>query len=257
MRGANGEEVVFKTRVAADDGTLAAQVLQTLSLGLSELRDFEYPWGAPLTVVANGPSAKDAPLDGKCVAINGALRLFTEKGLAPTYWIACDPQELVADFLGDDPLKSTVYLVASKCHPKVFEKLKDRTVIVWHVGDLATLDLLEDRHPVTPFHSVTTCCFEVMSRLGYRDFHVWGWDCCAMGDVENAVAQDNAIANNTIWLDVESKGRKFRTTGTWLHEAQDALSMLKGFPFRVTIHGSGFMGVYAQDYLPMKITVTP
>ncbi len=250
LKGENGQAVVFNdTRLPADNATLAMQVQHALGLGLPVLRDFEYPWNGALRVVGNGPSARKAPLDGKTLAINGALKLFVEQGLAPTYWIACDPQELVVDFLAEMP-EQTIYLVASKCHPKVFERLKDRKVVIWHVGDLATLPLVGDRFPATPFNSITSCAFEIMARLGWRNFDVWGWDCCVMAGAENAVVQDNGAQT---YLDVTSRGRTYRTTGTWLHEAHDALSMLKGFPFKVTFHGSGFMGAFARDFLPMKI----
>lgn len=250
MHTADGRVLRFdKTKLPADDETLAAHIRHALGLGLPELRDFEYPRSEELRVVANGPSAIRAPLDGVTVAVNGALRLFTVQRLAPTYWIACDPQELVADFLNEAP-EETIYLVASKCHPAVFERLKDRKVVLWHVGELGTLPLVEAYAPVTPFKSVTACLPEVFARMGYRNFAIWGWDCCVLGGVENAVPQDNAIEQ---WLTVKNKDREFVTTGTWMLEADDAMSMLKGFPFPVTFHGDGMLGAHARAYLPMKI----
>ncbi len=253
MQTASGQIVRFlPPSLPADGDTLRANVRHALGLGLPELRDFEYPRGESLNVVANGPSALQAPLVGPTVAVNGALKLFTDRGLAPTYWIACDPQELVVDFLGDDPPQETVYLVASKCHPSVFERLRNHKVVLWHLSELATRPVIEDRLAVVPFRSVTTSGFGVYACLGWRDFHAWGWDCCALGGVENAVEQANGDMHK---INVNFNGRDFKTTGTWAAEAQDALAMLMGFPFPVTFHGPGMMGAYAAQHLPMKIKV--
>jgi hypothetical protein len=37
-------EIAFDVRVPVDDAGLVANVRHALSLGLPELRDFEYPW---------------------------------------------------------------------------------------------------------------------------------------------------------------------------------------------------------------------
>ncbi len=243
-----GGEISFDIRTPLPDDTIERHVRHALTLGLPELRDFEYPWGDDLSVIASGPSAKHATLGGKTLAINGALKLFTEKKIAPTYWIACDPQELVADFLDEIPAM-TVYLVASKCHPKVFERLKDRTVLLWHVHDTPTAKLLEDRFPVARAVSVTICAFEVMARLGWRLFHTWGWDGCIMDGAENARPQANS--GDRITVDVD--GAEFPTTTTWALEAQDAAQALRGFPFQINIHGGGMMGEVLKLFLPSRI----
>lgn len=248
----DGGVVEFDVRLPVDDSALVENVRSALERRLPELRDFEYPWRDELTVVANGPSARDAPLTGKTAAINGALRLFTDQGLAPTYWIACDPQELVVDFLKEAP-KETTYLVASKCHPAVFDRLKDHNVIVWHVDDTATRPLLDGYFPCGRFVSVTATSFEVWARLGWRRFHVWGWDCSMIDGAENAVPQ----ANDGSLVDVSINDVVFKSTTNWALEAQDALSMIKGFPFHVTFHGGGMMGPLIQAFLPMKIAVAP
>src|SRR5215469_5748983 len=109
-----GTPVQFVHRTPVDMDGLIANVRWSSALGLPELRDFEYPREETLNIIANGPSARGAPLDGPTLAINGALKLFTDMGRAPTFWTACDPQPLVADFLRNPP-EETVYLVASKC----------------------------------------------------------------------------------------------------------------------------------------------
>ncbi len=240
--------ITFDVKVPLDGDALLANVTHALSLGLNELRDFEYPYGSALKVIGNGPSARHADLSGKTVAINGALKLFTDRGLAPTYWIACDPQDMVADFLNDPP-EATTYLVASKCSPKVFEALRGRNVILWHVHEESTNHLTACRAHVSRAVSVTICGFEVYARLGWRSFDTWGWDGCVMDGQEHAVAQKN-IGNH---VDIEHLDKHYTTIPAWALEAQDAISALRGFPFDIRVHGGGMMGAILDFWLPVHV----
>ncbi len=241
------QDIEFDVHTPVNDEGLVANVQHALSLGLPELRDFEYPWNGALTVIAGGPSARKAPLDGKTLALNGALRLFTKAHRAPTYWAACDPQELVADFLTDAPL-STTYLVASKCHPSVFERLREHNVILWHVFDEATYPLIADRAPASRACSITTTIFEVMARLGWRRFDTWGWDGCYMDGDAYAVPQPHSGQDITVMNGEVS----YHTTVNWAVEIDDANLALRGFPFPIHIHGGGLIGEILKSYRPFR-----
>jgi hypothetical protein len=240
--------VEFQTVVPVDDDGLKANVRHALGLGLPDLRDFEYPWQEPLHVIANGPSAWQAPIADrslKTVALNNALSLFPHP---PTYWAACDPQPLVADFLTAHP-EQTVYLVASKCHPSVFERLQGHEVILWHVADSATWPILQDRFPVQAWTSITICIPELFARLGFRRFDMWGWDGCILDGAENAVSQ----LNNEGRITLDVAGQKFETCHTWALEAQSAVTALAGFPFPVHVHGPGMVAAILKAFLPKRI----
>lgn len=232
----------------ADDG-LVANVRHALSLGLPDIRDFEYPWAERLNMIASGPSAMYAPLDGKTVALNGGLRRFTQAGLSPTYWAGCDPQEAMVDFLGEPP-KDTTYLVASKCHPAVFERLGDRNVVLWHVEDDATKTVLGDRCAIATAVSITIVCFELMARLGFRKFHTWGWDGCYMDGLDHIHPQRHS--GDAINVQV-GDDLAFETTTSWALEAQDAIQALRRFPFPIHVHGGGMTGEVLKAYLPTRI----
>jgi hypothetical protein len=245
--------ITFDVKTPVANAGLTANVRHALSLGLPELRDFEYAWEGAIKVIANGPSARQADLSGKTLALNGALKLFTDKGLAPTYWACCDPQELVADFLENAPIQTT-YLIASKCHPKVFDRLKGRNVILWHVNeDGEAGKIVSDRAPVSRAVSVTTCMFEVMARLGWRKFDCWGWDGCVLDGQEHAVSQAN-LGNH---VEIEHLDVTYTSTPAWALEAEDAISALRGFPFPIRIHGGGFLGAVLALYLPVHVTADP
>ncbi len=235
--------VNLKAITPLDGAALLDHVTRAAWLGLPELTDCLYPRRGTLRVITNGPSALRAPLDGPTLAINGALRLFTMQDRAPTYWAACDPQELVADFL-EKPPADTHYLVASKCHPKVFERLRglNRRVTVWHVAEDATFDLLMDCHPVSSHTSITLTMFEPMERLGWRAFETWGWDGCFMGGRHHAMDQRSEAEVITITVG----DQEFQTTGSWALEAQDAASHLADYRWPLDIRGGGMIGAVLQ-----------
>lgn len=241
--------VDFDVRVPVDNAGLVENVHHAFSLGLPELPEFGGDWDETLQIVAGGPSALSAPLDGPTLALNGAMRIFTQRGLAPSYWAGCDPQEALADFIPDDPPQSTFYLVASKCHPKVFEKLRGRSVIVWHVSDEATWPIVRDHHPVLAWVSITLCSFELMARLGWKRFSVWGWDGSYVDGQDHAFPQPHRSDD----IEVDLNGRKFSTTTTWALEAQTATVALAGFPFKIHVHGDGFMPAMLRTFLDKRV----
>lgn len=222
----------------------AAHIRHALGLGLPEADD----GGKQLHLYANGPSAREAPFpsDAATMAVNGALKLFREEG--PDYWIACDPQALVADLL-DNPPQSTLYLVASKCHPAVFERLQGRDVRLWHVNDLP----VPGKQQVPCAVSATLCALMLAMRLGYRQIDVWGWDCCLQGEAHHAGPGE--LAENPEILDIEvgegEDAQWFKSTATWCCEVEDALKILpvlKWAGVDVRIHGPSMIAAIANGY---------
>lgn len=235
--------VEFSVRVPVDDPGLVANVRHALKRGLPHLL------GQPATkrperlqIVANGPSAASAPRVGQTMAINGSVRVFSRAN-PPTYWVGCDPQELLADLLDYTP-DETVYVVASKCHPKVFERLCGKRVLLWHVDDFATWRLIRHFDPIRTASSVTICAFEIGERLGFNRFGIWGWDGCYLDGKDHA----NGQAHGGYDITNEVGEQVFQTTRTWALEAQDAVQKLRMTPRDIQIYGPGMIGAML-DYL--------
>lgn len=244
----------FNLQTPLNDETCRAHILHNLTLGLPDaLRR------AGLTVIANGPSARNvnlANIEGHTIALNGALKLFTDKGLSPDYWAACDPQACVADFLPENPPHNTTYLVASKCHPSVFHKLRHNDVLVWHLKDQDA----PGQHRISLCQSITLCASWLMYRMGYTDFEYWGWDGCFIDGTHHAgsspdVNYEQVHINIGGKLDKESGevigGRTFPSTRTWAAEAQAAhqfFQLANYFDIGVTVNGDGMFKA-AREFL--------
>lgn len=229
-------EVEFEIRTPTDDAGLVRNVEHALSLGLPEIVTGPHR-SQRLKIIANGPTARSAPLGGPTLALNGALRSCLSRGVAPAWWAACDPQPLVADFLAEAP-EATTYLVASKCDPAVFRALKGRNVLLWHIDDFATWDLVKDRNPVSTAVSITICAFELGERLGFSRFETWGWDGCYIDGLDHASPQ----AHRATDIENEVGDQVFSTTTSWALEAQDAYHKFSLTPRDVEIRGPGMIG---------------
>jgi hypothetical protein len=203
-----------------------------------------------MNIFANGPSLADvdfSQIPGRTAAVNGALATTLAKGFEPDFWAACDPQPLVADFIPTPAPAKTTYLVASKCDPAVFAKLEARDVRLWHIRDHP---LVEGRRAVKCASSVTLCLLTLFRQMGYRDFHVYGWDGCYVDGLHHAGEPPREPTENDMDViagaDVAddrtvSGGRTFHTTRTWVLEAHDAVLQLHHVDYSVKIYGDGLI----------------
>lgn len=232
--------VEFERRFAVGDEEIRRNVEHALSLGLPDLAESPLPRAERLTILANGPTALDADLSGPILSLNGSLQLFRNTQRAPTWWAACDPQEMVADFLLDAPAETT-YLVASKCHPRVFEALKDRNVILWHLNEEAGgyYDLVKFRGPINVAPTITLCSFGLGEILGFGRFRTYGWDGCYMDGRNHAVGQAHNTTGN---CEMEVGAETFRTTYAWMDEADQASQIFDAWPRDLIVHGDGMIG---------------
>ncbi len=131
----------------------------------------------------------------------------------------------------------------------MFEKLKGRDVVLWHLTDDATMPMIEGRFTVLSWVSITLCAFELAARMGWRKFDVWGWDGCLIDGQDHAAPQPHGgqMAKAQIGDAV------FDTTPGWMLEAQTACTVLAGFPFPVHVHGPGLVPAMLRTYLPKRV----
>lgn len=228
----------IKTIGVATSEQLSTQVAHASCLGFEEAIPRKY-----LTIIASGPSARDGHWDtrGDTMALNSALSLMLARDFPPTFWAACDPQELVVDFLKETPLGIT-YFVASKCHPAVLERLRSRDTRLFHVGD--------SPGPMVPVRygsSITLTALHLARLLGYTDIDVYGWDCCIIDGSHHA--QDGSWAKPTITMNIRAAPEKpilssFITTVEWAGEVEQALGHIKelrDWGVNVHVHGPGML----------------
>lgn len=230
MDGAVDHSVQIVIRTPVNEKVQRRQIKAAHASGLPRAVDrSRFP---VLNLVATGPSARNLPpLEGQICALNGALTLLPAP---PDYYAACDPQKLVTKFLKDPP-EDTTYLIASKCHPAVFDALADRRVELWDLDDF-----VPDGVAVAP--SITLAVMNLFVERGWRRFAVWGWDCCYAEDgAHHATGQK---PSNSPYVEMTVGDRIFHTNRTWATEAESAVRQLGLYDYlniEVVIHGDGMM----------------
>lgn len=236
----DGARIEFDLRTPLDNPTIAAHIAHSTSLGLLSISR-NYISRRKITLVASGPSAITPCLGDTTAAVNNALQLFGRSG--PTFWLACDPQEMVADFIPDDPPTDTIYLVATKCHPRVFEKLQDRQVRLFQVDDHEMVDGILG---VPTAVSITLCAINLLAQMGYTEVETFGWDGCYIDGLAYARQQPMKVDD----VSVDLLGRKFATTTAWACEAEDARAqmMRDAGHYRVTVKGGGMIGAILKHF---------
>ena len=94
----------------------------------------------PILLLCGGPSLNDFEEqiierrlhDGaKIVTVNGTYKWARDRGLGPCSLVMADAREENADFIHEARADCS-YFLASQCHPKVFAKVQDCPVAIWH-----------------------------------------------------------------------------------------------------------------------------
>lgn len=243
----------FQAILPVSDDVCRQQIAANIARGLPEAIRVRQR----LAIIANGPSARDVDLSEltcPTLAVNGSISLFEAQGIYPTYWACCDPQARVADLLPPYPPEDTIYFVASKCHPSVFDKLRYRSVRIWHLTDYPVAGKLN----IATCSSITMSAAWLMYRRGYTDFEFYGWDGCFM-DGQHHASDASSWGEPPLYINYGGKvvgeqvigGRNFPTTRSWAaeaHNAQQFFSLAKYFDIGVKIHGDGMFKA-AQEFM--------
>lgn len=182
-----GEQISrFYLSPAVSAERMLENMASAIARGLPEATPCK-PHDMLLSVAGGGPSLADTyqDLTGFTCAVNGSLSWLLDQGVKPYACGIMDAGEHIADAIVADP--DVRYYVASICDPKVFDKLKDCDVRLWHVSPNATEDprgvedVLNKAHPER-WHSIGGGCtmglrwINLGYFLGFRRFHLHGLD---------------------------------------------------------------------------------
>lgn len=203
-----------------------------------------------VAIVGFSPSLVDTWEDvTKCDAVltmSGSHDFLLSRGIVPTYHVECDPRPHKANFLRRTH-PDTTYLLASTCHPSLFEMLSHRKVVMWHGF---TDDGVEEQEKIVGrfdpgvrlLAGGTQCggrSIVVARELGHTVFNCHGMDCSYRGEIQWA-GEHYTQRHDTFMLDVD--GKQFETSDLMLQATEDffvVMKMLSGCQFKV--YGDGLL----------------
>lgn len=227
-------------------------VESSLKRGLPAIT-WQAPTGVPALLVGGGPSLlqslptiKLGQTHGPIFALNGSARFLNEHGIIPSYQVILDAREKNVDLLGE----AVIYLVASQCHPKVFDALEGKRVRVFHLGICE--GLVPPEQIIGGCHTVGLTAMNIAHVLGYRELHLFGYD-SSYSDGLHAYPQELSEKESALIEvmveDSEGVFRTFVTNAVMAEQARmfpDVAEVLVDDGSKIIVHGEGLLPTKAK-----------
>ncbi len=225
----------------------------------------DFPWfvgmaetGRDYVPICGGPSlrtrlsaVKARQMRGGIVtACNGAVKYLFSRGIEPEMACFVDQSDEVLHFIPDLP-HDPIFLVASICHPKVFDRLEGRRVIVWHpdIGEPeqnAILDLYPHK-PASLIGGGNTIGMRMLNigyALGFRRFHFYGLDSSFTGDDDHAYRKPDGYYERDR-IEAVFQGKKYYGASWMIQQGGEFMDIF--YPLfvskgcKIMVHGEGLI----------------
>jgi hypothetical protein len=207
----------------------------------------------PAAIVCYGPSLNETWEEIRSyktiISCSGSHKFLIDRGIIPTHHVEVDPREHKVALLGL-PHAGVEYLIASACHPKLFDHLEGFDVRLWHVftNELELLRLQpRGEWAITGGSNVGLRAMTIARFLGYTNLHVFGMDGCEGPFGKHAAAHPNQPQDFSV---IDYEGVSYRTTTAMLQCAKETWHELDQLPdVTATFHGEGLVQAMAKRYV--------
>lgn len=177
-------------RAAGSDEELAAHIKSALSRNLPELHGSICSHDGTLVIVGSGPTLPgqvdairaERERGRPILACNGAHDLLCSNGLRPNIFLSVDPRDTV---IPNVSLKNqdTIYLLASRCNPGLFDHLRDCRVMLWHSWSPGPeVQAFKGHVGIGGGTTSGMRAIHVGYVMGFRNFALYGMDSCLADD---------------------------------------------------------------------------
>lgn len=199
-----------------------------------------------ITIVGYGPSLADTwqRIKPPLIATSRALKFLVEHGMEPCpgwYYAMADPRPNNLEFI-TPPVPGVTYLMASVCYPKVWSRLKDEKVLMWHaMSGEHTPEWVRENDPGTMLmgagSTIGLCAIHLGGCLGYRHFEIHGFDGCFRNSKRHAGEHSGHDQE-----EIQSVLDPAYTTSRIMENANyEVINTLRQFPIFCVFHGEGLM----------------
>lgn len=141
----------------------------------------------PVALVCFGPSLNQTWPELKnfkyIMTCSGSHKFIREKGFTPTWHVEVDPRAHKIELIGDDISPDTEFLIASTCHPKLFDHLEKHgaKITLWHPyngesGDDVLKIVPRGEWVLTGGSNVGLRALVITRFLGFTNIHLLGMD---------------------------------------------------------------------------------
>src|SRR6185437_3434583 len=187
-------------------------------------------------------------------ALNGAAHWLAGhwlkgegRGFVPDYQVILDPRGGNVRFIA--PPVARKYLIASQCHPSVFDALASEDVTLFHHAEDGIEGYFEG-NPLVIGGGITVglVAMALVYALGYRKLHLYGYDSSDRDGEGHAYSQaENNVEQHRreIWLD----DKKFTCAPGMFAQAnafEGFARMMAEHDALITVHGTGLLPSIAR-----------
>lgn len=227
--------------------TIIDNIKTALVLG-NPILSHQKPENAGHAVIVGGaPSIKNFIYDLKgrqgdgqqIVALNNSWDWLEKNGIPVNYHVMLDARAENENFIPKSEAIQKLY--ATQCHPNVTR----RADCLWNALILDIVPIFDKTNNMFWIGAGTTVGVRAIFLLyvmGYRAFHIYGFDSCYEG--ENGHAYEQMLNAGERIIDVEICGRKFKAAGwmiTQMHDFLEAAAHLTSLGCTFSIHGDGML----------------
>ena len=199
----------------ADDETLFSQMDAAIARGYKQIRQAELPKTGSIVLVASGPSVKGQTelirkmqiAGSPVVAIKGAHDYLIDQGVIPDYALAIDPQEHRIAF--HKPCQAVKYMIASQCHPAMFDNLAGFDVTLWHPYVMKGQDRPKNAMLIGGGTTSGLRAISLFYVLGWRDFQLFGFDSCNDGETLRVNGDGLKTGDSLLEVRIDPEGEPF------------------------------------------------
>ncbi len=211
----------------------------------------------PVSIVGAGSSLSITYKDivGDVMTCNSAHDFLIGKGIIPKYAMIWDANPIMGGMI-KAPHKDVTYLIASRCHPSVFEILKDYKVLVWHaLGGENVESYLIKRQLNEPMiaggSSGVTRAMYLAASMGYaKGMHLFG--VCDAGDGKTTHVMGSLATQK--FIDIRVCGKWWKLAPWMAMQAADFKTLapiMKANGINLIVHGKGFFP-YCSTFLGVE-----
>jgi hypothetical protein len=239
-------------------GGLGEHIESALRRGLPEFKPAICVNDGTFVIVGSGPSLahfadeiKQERAKGRPIcAIKGAHDWLIDNDIVPDLFVSIDPRDRRNNV--QRPSDTTIYLLASRCAPELFDFLSDRYVMLWHSASNEEENLVLRNHKIpTAIGGMSTSGLRAVNIgyfLGFRKFVMYGMDSCNAPDgITKRI--DGSLTGQTIDVVVGSKsGKKFTCNVAMAKQAEDFQYLYATMPdITIDVKGDGLLAAIVEE----------
>ena len=242
------------------DHVMFANVRATMARpGIRQLR-LQEAHGRSVLICGSGPSLLDTLPDiagrlraGAALAVlnNSGAILHDKAGFVADWQVILDARPENARFIGP---WARAFLISSTCAAAIFDRAEAAGPVVAYHPVIRNIEvhIPDEMKPVDLVGGGITVGLTAMAAfyiLGFRDFHLFGYDSSMRGEETHAAPQERTAAEARR-IDVVAAGRPFVTTPAMLKQAEafgGFAQAMAALDCTITVHGDGLLPHIARE----------